>query len=170
MIQRVHIYVRLYIYNIYYGLSRRCLQHCCSSLLQGARSGVRSSRRSNNPLPRRWRETCHLTPARWTARFVAEITGFQAPANSPPLFFDRLSLLLSLFLSLSLSRLFCDVTLSLPIFAIPRFLRRGSPRRLPRPFVHFLLSTIGMTPSPRPLFKNTARMKLYACSIQTAKR
>lgn len=29
-------------------------------------------------------ETCHLVPARWTARFVAEITGFQAP-QSPPL-------------------------------------------------------------------------------------
>lgn len=30
-------------------------------------------------------ETCHLAPARWTARFVAEITGFQAPACPPPL-------------------------------------------------------------------------------------
>lgn len=27
-------------------------------------------------------ETCHLAPARWTARFVAEITGFQAPEFS----------------------------------------------------------------------------------------
>lgn len=32
-------------------------------------------------------ETCHLTLARWTARFVAEITRFQALANSPSLLF-----------------------------------------------------------------------------------
>lgn len=50
-------------------------------------------------------ETCHLTLARWTARFVAEITRFQALANSPSLLFvpPSLSLVFLIFSAVLLS-------------------------------------------------------------------
>lgn len=82
-------------------------------------------------------ETCHLAPARWTARFVAEITGFQAPRRVL-LHHHRSPLPLS-----PPRRPALPLFLRYPPFRAPSWW--SSFRRSPRPFVRLLLSTIGMT-------------------------
>lgn len=77
----VHIH-NMYIYNTVF----RYLQHRCCCPWQGAHAARLVHHDDLITLHRDdGAETCHLAPARWTARFVAEITGFQAPA-CPPLF------------------------------------------------------------------------------------
>lgn len=76
-----YIYITC-IYNTVF----RYLQHRCCCPWQGAHAARLVHHDDLITLHRDdGAETCHLAPARWTARFVAEITGFQAPA-CPPLF------------------------------------------------------------------------------------